>query len=88
MSRAPCQSTIRQEHSLGLGRGNELRPGSFGIDFNSRIKATIIRHLNIFPYPIEDSSFNEVYLDNTLECLDSVLGVMEEVSESPYRVAW
>ena len=67
---------------LDLGCGNKLRPGAVGIDFNSRTKATIIHDLNVFPYPIEDGAFDEVYLDNVLEHLDSVLGVMEEV----YRI--
>jgi hypothetical protein len=39
----------------------------------------IIHNLNIFPYPLEDESFDEIYIDNTLEHLDNVIGVMEEV---------
>jgi SAM-dependent methyltransferase len=64
---------------LDLGCGNKLRPGAVGIDFNSRSKASVIHDLNVFPYPIEDGAFDEVYLDNVLEHLDSVLHVMEEI---------
>ena len=64
---------------LDLGCGNKLRPGAVGIDFNSRTKATIIHDLNVFPYPIDDGSFDEVYIDNVMEHLDNVLKVMEEV---------
>lgn len=71
--------TVQQKRILDLGCGNKLRPSAVGIDFNRRTKATIIHNLNVFPYPIEEGSFDEVYLDNTLEHLDSVIGVMEEV---------
>lgn len=64
---------------LDLGCGNKKRSGAVGIDFNSRTAADIIHNLNDFPYPLEDSSFDEIYLDNTLEHLDDVIRVMEEV---------
>ena len=67
---------------LDLGCGNKLREGAVGIDFNDRTQATIIHDLNVFPYPIEAESFDEVYLDNVIEHLGSVIGVMEEV----YRI--
>src|SRR3989338_7697782 len=64
---------------LDLGCGNKKRDGAIGIDFNSRTAADVIHDLNTFPYPLEDSSFEEIYLDNTLEHLDNVIRVMEEV---------
>ena len=67
---------------LDLGCGNNKRPGSVGVDFNDRMAADIVHDLNVFPYPFEDSSFDEIYLDNTLEHLDDVMRVMEEV----YRI--
>lgn len=67
---------------LDLGCGNKKREGAIGIDFNSRTAADVIHDLNVFPYPLEDSSFDEIYLDNTLEHLDDVIHVMEEA----YRV--
>ena len=63
---------------LDLGCGNKKREGAIGIDFNSRTAADVIHDLNVFPYPLEDSSFDEIYLDNTLEHLDDVIRVMEE----------
>ena len=74
--------TEQRKRVLDLGCGNKLRPGAVGIDFNRRTKATIVHNLNVFPYPIEAEVFDEVYLDNVLEHLDSVLAVMEEV----YRI--
>lgn len=67
---------------LDLGCGNRKRPGAIGVDFNKRTAADIIHNLNSFPYPFKDASFEEIYLDNTLEHLDNVIRVMEEV----YRI--
>jgi len=64
---------------LDLGCGNKKRKGAVGIDFNSRTAADVIHDLNAFPYPLDDSSFDEIYLDNALEHLDDVMRVMEEV---------
>ena len=64
---------------LDLGCGNKKRSGAIGVDFNERTDADIVHNLNSFPYPFDDASFDEIYLDNTLEHLDDVLGVMEEV---------
>ena len=72
----------RPSRILDLGCGSKLRSGAIGIDFNSRSSATIIHNLNVFPYPLEAGAFDEVYLDNTLEHLDDVVRVMEEL----YRI--
>ena len=64
---------------LDLGCGNKKRTGAIGVDFNNRTDADIIHNLNVFPYPFEDSSFDQIYLDNTLEHLDNVILVMEEI---------
>ena len=39
--------------------------------------------LNVFPYPFNDNSAEEIILDNVLEHLEDVIAVMEEV----YRLA-
>jgi SAM-dependent methyltransferase len=64
---------------LDLGCGNKKRAGAVGVDFNDRTAADIVHDLNVFPYPIKDAEFDEVYLDNCLEHLDNVIRVMEEV---------
>lgn len=64
---------------LDLGCGNKKREGAIGVDFNSRTKADVIHNLNVFPYPFEVNYFDQVFIDNTLEHLDEVLGTMEEV---------
>jgi len=67
---------------LDLGCGNKKRDGAIGIDFNDRTAADIIHNLNQFPYPLEDSSCGEIYIDNCIEHLDDPMRVMEEV----YRI--
>ena len=66
---------------LDLGCGKKKRPGAIGIDYNKRTDADIIHDLNVFPYPIDDEAFDEIYVDNTLEHLDNVIGVMEEIHQ-------
>jgi len=69
--------------ALELGCGNRKRPGVIGVDINPNTNADIIHDLNVFPYPFEDSSFEEIYADNTLEHLDNIIKVMEEI----YRIS-
>jgi len=64
---------------LDLGCGKKKRPGSIGVDFSDRHHADVIHDLNVFPYPFESDSIDQVYLDNILEHLDNPMQVMEEV---------
>lgn len=75
--------TMRQNSSslkiLDLGCGKKKRPGSIGIDYSDRHNADVIHDLNVFPYPFESNSIDQVYLDNVLEHLDNPIRVIEEV---------
>jgi predicted SAM-dependent methyltransferase len=64
---------------LDVGCGNRKRPGAIGIDMNPRTDADVVHNLDMFPYPFEDSSFDEIYVDNVLEHLQDVVKVMEEL---------
>ena len=64
---------------LDLGCGKKKRPGAIGVDFNARTGPDVVHNLNVFPYPFEAQSVDEVYLDNCLEHLNEPLQVMEEV---------
>lgn len=64
---------------LDLGCGNRKRPGAIGLDINSRSQADVVHDLNSFPYPLPDSEFDEIYVDNVLEHLDDVIRVVEEL---------
>jgi len=67
---------------LDLGCGKKKRKGAIGVDYSSRLDADVIHDLNVFPYPFDSETADEVYLDNVLEHLDQPMRVMEEV----YRI--
>lgn len=64
---------------LDLGCGKKKRAGAIGVDYSDRHNADIIHNLNIFPYPLKDDEFDDIYLDNVIEHLDDPMRVMEEV---------
>ena len=64
---------------LDLGCGKKKRSGSIGVDYSDRHNADIIHDLNMFPYPFDNDSIDEIYLDNVLEHLDKPMRVMEEL---------
>jgi predicted SAM-dependent methyltransferase len=67
---------------LDLGCGKKKRLGAIGVDYSDRHNADVIHDLNMFPYPFESDSIDQIYLDNVLEHLDKPMRVMEEV----YRI--
>ena len=75
--------TIQKESQplkiLDLGCGKKKRPGAIGVDYSDRHNADVIHDLNVFPYPFESDSIDQVFLDNVLEHLDKPMRVMEEV---------
>jgi len=64
---------------LDLGCGNRKRAGSIGLDINPRTNADVVHDLNSFPYPLPDSEFDGIYVDNVLEHLEDVIKVLEEL---------
>ncbi len=64
---------------LDLGCGKKKRDGAIGVDYSDRHGADFIHDLNLFPYPFESDTVDEVYLDNILEHLDDPMRVMKEV---------
>lgn len=64
---------------LDLGCGNQKKKGAIGIDINPHTDADIIHDLNLFPYPFEESTFDEIYADNVIEHLDNIIKVMEDL---------
>lgn len=64
---------------LDLGCGNRKRPGAIGIDHNPGTDADVIHSLDVYPYPFEASSFDEIYADNVIEHLNDIVRTMEEL---------
>lgn len=63
---------------LNLGCGNKIIEGFTGVDFIKTPAVSIVHNLNVFPYPFEENSVEEIVMDNVLEHLDDVIKVMEE----------
>lgn len=64
---------------LNLGCGAKKIEGFIGVDIIVTPATDIEHNLNIFPYPFDENSVDEVVVDNTLEHLDDVIKVMEEI---------
>jgi SAM-dependent methyltransferase len=64
---------------LDVGCGTSKRSGATGIDMNPRCGADVVHDLNVFPWPLDDDSFDEVYADNVMEHLEDVVRAMEEI---------
>jgi SAM-dependent methyltransferase len=64
---------------LDLGCGTNKRAGAVGVDNNPAAAPDVVHDLEVFPYPFDDSSFDEIRLDNVLEHLDDVVRTMEEI---------
>jgi SAM-dependent methyltransferase len=60
---------------LDVGCGSAKHPGAVGLDISADTDADVVHDLDVFPYPIEDGSFDQILLQD----------VIEHVAE-PYRV--
>ena len=67
---------------LDFGCGQSKRPGSVGVDLTTKYSPDVVHDLNSYPYPFPDCHADRIYLDNLLEHLDDVIGVMSEL----YRI--
>ncbi|HEY8896733.1 MAG TPA: methyltransferase domain-containing protein [Niastella sp.] len=67
---------------LDLGCGGSKREGYLGVDSLSLPGVDVVHNLTQYPYPFEDGTVHEVWMDNVLEHLQNPLRVMEEI----YRI--
>ena len=65
-----------------MGCTKKIRKNIIRVDSNKRHNPNIVHNLNFFPYPFKVNSIDYIFLDNTLEHLDNVIKVMEEL----YRI--
>lgn len=67
-----------QDRILNLGCGADYREGMVNIDyFAERVD---VRHdLNLFPYPFDEDTFDQIRCMNIIEHLDDVVAVMGEL---------
>ena len=67
-----------KQNILDIGCGRQKIPNAIGIDFNEGF-GDIVHDLNVFPYPLDDELFDEIYIMSTLCLLNDPVKVMEEV---------
>lgn len=67
---------------INLGCGNQRYPNVLGMDALSNSAADIVHDLNKFPWPIDESRLDVVLCFQTLEHLEDLPRVMEEI----YRI--
>jgi len=58
------------EKILDVGCGCDKMPNALGIDIDENSNADIIHDLDIFPYPVEDNSFDKIFAKHIIEHLD------------------
>lgn len=64
---------------LDVGCGSAKTPGAVGLDVSAETDADIVHDLDVFPYPIEDDSFDQILLQDVIEHVAEPIGVFEEL---------
>ena len=64
---------------VDLGCGQNKFPNSVGVDYAGNAHADVQHDLDIYPYPLAESSCDVVLLRNVIEHVRNVVGLMEEV---------
>jgi SAM-dependent methyltransferase len=64
---------------LDIGCGSAKVPGAVGLDRSADTAADIVHDLDSFPYPIEDSSFDQILLQDVIEHVADPIRVFEEL---------
>jgi len=64
---------------LDVGCGSSKTPGAIGLDISPDTAADIVHDLDRFPYPIEDSSFDQILLQDVIEHVSEPIRVFEEL---------
>lgn len=64
---------------LHLGCGNEIKSGFVNLDSINLPGVDVVHNLNIFPWPFKDNTFSHIFSISTLEHLDNLVKVMEEI---------
>lgn len=78
----PSQFNLRPQSSgavLDLGCGNRKVSGAVGVDISADTDADIVHNLDVRPWPIKDSSFDEVLLQDVIEHVAEPFQTMEEI---------
>jgi SAM-dependent methyltransferase len=64
---------------LDIGCGSTKTAGAIGLDISADTAADIVHDLDDLPYPIEDSSFDQILLQDVIEHVSEPIRVFEEL---------
>ena len=64
---------------VDFGCGASKKNGFIGVDILKLDGVDIVHNLTSFPYPFEDNSVDEIWMDNVLEHLPNPMRVVEEL---------
>jgi len=67
------------ERVLELGCGFKKTPGAFGVDILQGSEADLVHDLNVFPYPLADSSWDRIICVDVLEHVEDFVKTVEEI---------
>jgi SAM-dependent methyltransferase len=65
--------------SLHLGCGPASKDGDVGVDLLPGPAVDVVHDLNVFPWPLPDSTYDYVLCKDVLEHLTNIVRVMEEI---------
>jgi SAM-dependent methyltransferase len=63
---------------LDVGCGSAKIPGAVGLDISSNTEADVVHDLDVFPYPLEDNSFDAIVAQDVIEHVKEPIRVLEE----------
>jgi SAM-dependent methyltransferase len=64
---------------LDIGCGSAKYPGAVGLDISADTDADVVHDLDVFPYPIEDGSFDQILMQDVIEHVAQPIRVFEEL---------
>lgn len=64
---------------LDVGCGTNKVKGSIGLDVVKLEGVDVVHDLDVYPWPFEDNTFDEVYMLDVIEHLSDVIKGMEEI---------
>ncbi|MFO1478193.1 MAG: methyltransferase domain-containing protein [Verrucomicrobiota bacterium] len=70
---------MSQPVKVHLGCGTDYRPGWINCDVVADVRADKHFDLETFPWPFEDNSVDEIFMDQVLEHLSDTMKVMAEI---------
>jgi len=64
---------------LDIGCGSAKTPGAVGLDVSASTDADVVHDLDVYPYPIDDESFDQILLQDVLEHVAQPIRLFEEL---------